>query len=406
MIPYLWRIRFGCVAALVVICVCLHSDGIATSVVRPSAGIRFARGHRTPPIPFELIGNHIYLRVKVNGSRALWFLLDTGATQSYLDVEQSRALHLEAGADSAALDLPGVHIPHQPLTFVPLTFGIYDGHPVHGLLGYDFLSRFVVAIDYPRRQLTLHRPESYVYTGRGHELPLTLLEDDSGGKVPLVRVSIHFRDGRETQGRFIADTGARLPLSINSPFARDQRVLGSLPAAVRMVVGGGALVRDVRLALGRARSIELAEWSLPDPVVGVSEDTTGILASPEFDGVLGGEVLRRFRVAFDYSRSRAILESTSAIEDPFETDMSGAFLIAEGPEFRTVKVRTILSGSPAAEAGLQPGDIMERLDGQDVSRLPLDVVRQMFREDGRTRLLRIRRGAATLKLTLRLRRLV
>jgi hypothetical protein len=243
MIPYVWRIRIRCGAALVVMCVCPHSDAKATSIARSSAEIRFARGQRTPPIPFELVGNHIYVRAKVNGSRALWFLLDTGATRSYFDVEQSRSLHLDSGADSATLDLPGVRIPHQPLTFVPLTFGIYDGHPVDGLLGYDFLIRFVVVIDYGRRQLTLHRPESYVYMGRGQETPLTLLEDDSGGEVPLVRVSIRFRDGREAQGRFIADTGARLSLSINSPFARDQSFLHSLPAPVRMVVGGGALVR-------------------------------------------------------------------------------------------------------------------------------------------------------------------
>ena len=401
-----WRIQIGCATTVAVMCVCLHPDAKATSLARPNAGIRFASGHRTPQIPFELIGNHVYLRAKVNGSRALWFLLDTGSTQSYFDVEQSRSLHLKARADSAMLDLPGVHIPHQAFAFVPLTFGIYDGHPVHGLLGYDFLSRFVVTIDYPRRQLTLHEPESYTYTGGGQALPLTLLEDDSGGKVPLVQVSIRFRDGREAEGRFIADTGARLSLSINSPFAREQSFLRSLPAPVRMVVGGGALVRDVRFAMGRVRSIDLAGWSLADPIVGVSEDTIGISASPEFDGVLGGEVLRRFRVIFDYSRSRAILEATSAIRDPFETDMSGAFLIAEGPEFRAIKVRSILSGSPAAEAGIRPGDTLEWLDGQAVSQLPLDVVRQMFRVDGRTRLLRIRRGAATLKLTLRLRRLV
>ena len=41
-----------------------------------------------------------------------------------------------------------------------------------------------------------------------------------------------------------------------------------------------------------------------------------------------------------------------------------------------------------------------------ISRLSLERVRQMFREDGRTRLLSVRRGAVSLKLTLRLRRLV
>lgn len=392
------------IAAL--ICVLLSGDAKAATPVQSWDGIRFARDKSARHIPFELIGNHIYVRATVNGSRALWFLLDTGATRSYLDAEGARALRLKADVDSVSLDLPGVHISRQLFAFVPLTFGIYDGHQVDGLLGYDFLRRFVVGIDYARRQLTLIEPESYTYAGDSPILPLTLLEDDSGGKVPLVRVWIEFRDGRSVQGQFIADTGARGALSFNSPFAREQRAIASLPGAVRMVVGGGAMVRDTKLALGRVRSIQLTGLALVDPIVGVSEDTTGVLASPEFDGVLGGEVLRRFRVIFDFSRSRAIFEKTSAVGEPFEADMSGVFLIAQGPKYQILRVRSVVAGSPGAEAGLREGDLLEAVDGRPVSQLRLEDVRRMFRESGGAHLLQIRRGAASQKVTLRLKRLV
>src|SRR5258706_5712519 len=57
--------------------------------------VRFATGRASGPIPFELAGNHIYVRARVNDSRSLWFLLDTGATASYLDTERALALGLE-----------------------------------------------------------------------------------------------------------------------------------------------------------------------------------------------------------------------------------------------------------------------------------------------------------------------
>jgi hypothetical protein len=49
-----------------------------------SPDLQFASGQSPSRIPFEFVGNHIYLRAQVNDSEPLWFLLDTGATASYL----------------------------------------------------------------------------------------------------------------------------------------------------------------------------------------------------------------------------------------------------------------------------------------------------------------------------------
>jgi hypothetical protein len=50
-----------------------------------------------------------------------------------------------------------------------------------------------------------------------------------------------------------------------------------------------------------------------DLAVELSRDKTGLFASSDFDGILGGEMLRRFKVIFDYSRQRVILEPNPQI---------------------------------------------------------------------------------------------
>src|SRR5829696_3058527 len=63
----------------------------------PSAAasdVRFTSGRNALKIPFRLYNNHIYLRVAVNGSAPLWFVLDTGA-RNFIASKHARALGLK-----------------------------------------------------------------------------------------------------------------------------------------------------------------------------------------------------------------------------------------------------------------------------------------------------------------------
>src|SRR5437879_6130049 len=77
-----------------------------------STDLQFASGQSARRIPFELVGNHIYLRGSVNNSEPLWFLLDTGAAGSYLDVQRAKALGLGVLGESktVVVSLPGVRL--------------------------------------------------------------------------------------------------------------------------------------------------------------------------------------------------------------------------------------------------------------------------------------------------------
>lgn len=372
------------------------------------AGVQFDSNRGVSRIPFERVGNFIYLRARVNDSEPLWFLLDTGATASYFDVERAKALGLGQNdfVKGVSLDLPGVKLLNQKFLPQRLGFGIYNGHAADGLLGYDFISRFVLEIDYVNNTVGLHEPSSYRYSGLGEVVPLELLEDDSGGKVPLVRIKIMQQGRAAVEGKFIADTAVRSAISFNTPFVDANKLLQPPRRTIQVPLGGGAMVRESKQSIGRVSNIQLGRFSLKKTVAIFFQDKQGIVASPEFDGVIGGEILRRFKVIFNYSRQQMILESNRYMPDPEEYDMSGMLLIAEGTDFKTFKVRRIIENSPATAAGLLEGDIISAVDGKPASNLTLEHVRQMFKQQGRSYWLIIKRDRQKIQTKIKLRRLI
>ncbi len=158
---------------------------------------------------------------------------------------------------SASLSFPGVKLLNQNFSLQRLGFWIYNGHAADGLLGFDFISRFVIEIDYVTNTISLHEPNSFKYSGSGEIVPLTLLEDDSGGKVPLVQVKITQQGRAAIEGKFIADTAVRSAISFNTPFVDANKLLQSAQKTIQVPLGGGAMVRESKQSTGACRLFSL-----------------------------------------------------------------------------------------------------------------------------------------------------
>src|SRR5262245_56202467 len=149
---------------------------------------------------------------------------------------------------------------------------------------------------------------------------------------------------------------------------------------------------------GRAESLTLGRVAILNPTVSFSQATKGAHSWADFDGFLGSEIWRRFRVTLDYSRKQMRLEPNDSLRDPFESDMSGLILVADGADFKTLRVGQVRSESPAAAAGLREGDVLLAVDAQSASMFTLFQLKQIFKQDGREVLLRVRRGEEQLQV--------
>src|SRR5262245_30360593 len=156
-------------------------------------------GETTLRPPFESYHGLIFLTTRVNGSEPLSFCFDTGASLTVINESRAAALGLTlrdkrriSGHDGGEGSMnfafaKGVAIDLGDARFAPDQVGVtsfalvekFLGHPMDGVLGGDFISHYVVEIDYAGKTLALYEPKAY-HAGRddaaGEALPLRMID--------------------------------------------------------------------------------------------------------------------------------------------------------------------------------------------------------------------------------------
>jgi hypothetical protein len=373
---------------------------------------------RVASIPIEVNGeNKVFLQARINNSAPLTFLLDSGAGSGlvlYFKAAQALGLKLQGKGKGSgggegtfetkfvkgvSLQLPGVEIDNQTLVvFPPEKPSLGFGRVVDGVIGYTLFSRYVIELDYQSKVANLYEPKTYQYTGSGESLPLKIMSN-----VPFARVKIPIDGRKPIEGDFLVDLGAsRYTMILNTPLVDSNKLLATQKTMKEP--GAEGVGGEVKLFVGRLPQLQLGRFTITDPVVHFAQDRKGAFANSEFSGVIGGELLRRFKVIFDYAHKRIILEANESLTEPFEYDTSGIRLRAEGEDFKTLKVHRVVENSPAAEAGVREGDVISAVNDRPAT--DVDEVRKMFRDEGKEYLLEIVRGEEKIQLKLKSRKLV
>jgi predicted aspartyl protease len=374
-----------------------------------SQTVRFGSGRRALGIPFETSNNLIFLQVRVNESGPLWFVLDTGASYTFIKQRRAQALGLKLEknekefegqpyAKGVSLTMRGVELLNQNVLTVPTAFLEPSvGRAVDGVLGYDVFHSFVVEIDYSKRLINLYEPGSYQYKGSGDSLPITI-EDNT----PFVHAMI-MSNNNSVEGKFLIDTGANNALNIFGRFDEAHSISKSLHKTLQSTGLGVSGAKKTRI--GRIEGIQLGRLTIKKPVVSLAQSSES--DSDEIgDGEIGAELLRRFKMIVDYSRSRIILEPNAQFKEPYEASLSGASITTEGSDYKTYRVRAVIDDSPATDAGLRAGDIITAINNKPASSFTFEQLRRMLRQDGTQYDLSIKRGEEKLQVKIKLRRLI
>jgi len=273
--------------------------------------------------------------------------------------------------------------------------------PLGGILGYDFISRCVVEIDYDKKLITLHDPRTWRYAGSGFSVPVTF---DAG--IPFAEGTISVPTKPAIPAYFILDFGAAETMTLTSPFvqANDLARLAGTNARVNRPAGlenQFFAQNNVRGHIDRLALGGLIVESIP---VNMSVNTQGAYASASFSGTVGEGIDRRYHVFLDYARERILFEPTPEAAKPFpERQTYGLSLLASGPDLHTLTVSAVRPGSPAETDGFKEGDRIAALDNRPAAELTLGDVRDRLSHQGEQHRLEIARGNEKLALAIEVR---
>ena len=375
----------------------------------------FSSGFSAREIRFELVNDLVLVQARVNNSDLLWFIFDTGASNTVIDTKRAAALALKAKGKivstgsagkaeaqlvrNISIQFPGFEVARLTAYTLPIDFfSAHFGIPISGVIGNDIIGRVVAEIDYEKKELSFYDAASYRPEDGGQTFPVTLQDD-----LPMIQAQFTLAN-RSFSGLFEIDTGSTGAIQINTPFVGRHRLLSLVKQSKSENLGGvGGTAEAIAT---RVESFGLGKYRLMNPIVKLSKARQGDYSSRRYDGLLGGEVFRRFKLTVDLQRRRVIFTPNSSLNNPFEADMSGLELVADGDDLGTYVIDDLEPGTPATEAGIKGGETLMAINGRPASEFSLEEIRRMFMYDGREYDLTLKRDAETIHVKLKLRRLV
>ncbi len=139
------------------------------------------------------------------------------------------------------------------------------------------------------------------------------------------------------------DTGARDTMSFMSPFIAAHPEVA--PAKLTEVgINGFGFGGPAMGKLGRVREVGIDDLTLTNLVAGYSTQTAGGLAAPFVAANIGGNLLRRFTVTFDYGNGTMTLVPNAAYTEADSYERSGLFLIKREGNVQVVSARARHAG--------------------------------------------------------------
>jgi hypothetical protein len=178
-------------------------------------------------------------------------------------------------------------------------------------------------------------------------MPGTPIPFNDTGKTPLITVKLGDRSLVA-----LIDSGSDAWFSLN-PVG----VSPSFSAGPTMGATVGTLAGEHRQEVGRlAETLLIGEQSFPEPIVDLTDELSSV----------GAGMLRHFSVTFDQQRDRVIFyrAGVGAIETPPLRSVGVSF--GKTPAYW--RVAGVVPNSPAEAEGIQPGDLVTRINGEPVAR--------------------------------------
>jgi hypothetical protein len=270
------------------------------------------------------------------------------------------------------------------------------GIKVHGILGYDLFKNFIVSINYANQTISFFNPSDFrkklwFY----HEMDM-FVENTK----PYIYQEILLADSTRLEAKLMIDTGASHSLMLH----QNSDVSIELPAvSIRDILGAG-IAGEIEGYVGRIKKLKMNnKFEFEDVIARFPDEGSykDVILNTNRNGTIGGGILKRFNVYFDYQNDKVYLRRNKFYKEEFSYDMSGISVAAKGelylrPYYVIEKIRP---NTPASDAGLKVDDVILRMNGNYGIDLNLNKINNLLtKKPGKRIKLKIKRGEETLQV--------
>ena len=309
-----------------------------------------------------LTGGVVILKATVGDKPdSLTFVLDTGsggisldsATVDYLQlprVESERTIRGIAGirkvkfVRNLTLHLPGLDTEHLDfhINDYEILTNVY-GVRIDGIIGYSFLSRYIVKLDYDVNMLEVWTYGAIKYPRQGYLLKPVI------NSIPILNATI--KDAVAVDGSFYFDTGAGLCLLMSEDFANDKKVIKK--GRKMTLTQAEGLGGKKTMMVTTVKQVKFGPYKFRKVPAHIFKDEFNVTAYPVLGGLLGNDLFRRFNVVLNYSKKEIHLLPNTHFNEAFDYSYTGMGIYFINGD---IIVEDVLAGSPAEQAGIKVGD--------------------------------------------------
>ena len=370
---------------------CFLAFTVIESSVGQVLGFVIADGKKRVEIPIQIQNNLVIVPLVLNDALPLKFIVDTGvrtailtqkAFSDILDLPYSRKYSVSGPGgekiidayvtNNVSLTLPGVMGRGHALLVLEedyLELRNYLGTDVHGILGYELFSRFIVKIDYIKKIMTLSLPEKF-HPGKKYEVLPMLVEDTK----PFILTTLNLTPTSTMTAKLLMDTGASHGLMLEP--SSDGHIV--VPTSTVSTVIGRGLGGVITGKTGRIESLKFGNYTLHDVLANFPDPNSymdTLKSSLTFrHGTVGGEILSRFTEIFNFPQGKLYLKKNSEFKKKFYMNLSGLDLKAKGAMLDIFEVSEVRPLSPADKVGMIKGDIIHSVNGVPAKDLTLNQI--------------------------------
>lgn len=383
-------------------------------------------------VNFELINNLIVIPLKINGKK-LSFILDSGVSKTILfnitkndsiglkNVKKVQLQGLGKGESVDALlsyknSIFLENIVNSNETIYVILQDHFDlsgkmGKTIHGIIGYNILSHFIVKVNYKFKKIDFYNPDTYTYKKcrKCEVFPIQMYR-----RKPYIQAEVQLDTiGSElTFVKLLVDSGGSDAIWL---FENTKKEIKTPKRFFNDILGEG-LSGAIYGNRSRIPKIKLGAFEIQNPTVSFldSVSTKNARSFQERNGSIGAGILRRFKVWFDYPNKKIMLKRNSWFSKGFNYNMTGLDVVYNGKQLvkeqvavsnfdgyqrqsekknaisfitsfaykfkSSYRIKNVIKNSPGDKVGLKKDDIILKINDKPAHELTMNDIILKFQE--------------------------